>query len=112
MSAAVVPFTGKWQGHSKPAPYKGKAQARAVHDARLIMAAKADNDDWTTRLWLAFLQTLTSKQLNLLEFRLLGEMDSQSSAMALAVVHLVSGNNAHRNHVKVALAALASKGAE
>ena len=113
MSAAVIQFPDRWVGGDRPPRYQGRAQARAVHDARLIMAAKADNDDWTARLLLALLQTLDRKQLELLEFRLLGPtLDSLSATQALAIVQLATGNKSHREHVRSALASLTKTEAE
>lgn len=108
MSATVLPFTGQWQGRIEPTPYQGKAQAAGIHDARLILAAKRENDDWTARLLLALLETLDHKQLRLLEFRMLGprSLDCQSALQALAIVQLANGTNAHRGHVRNALEAL------
>lgn len=112
MSAAVLPFTGKWHGGSGPTP-RPMADARAVHDASTISAAKRSNDDWTARLLLALLQTLDRKQLQLLEFRLLGQnLNSESAVQALALVQLATGNNAHKRRVKEALTAIEAREAE
>lgn len=110
----VVPFTGKWNGRASPAAYNGMAEARADHDARAIMGAKRDNDDWTARMLLALLETLTSKQRELLEFRLLGPspIDSESAVQALAIVQLANGDKGHRERVRAALERLAAREAE
>ena len=99
MSASIIPFTGKWHGRFVPQPYEGRAQARAQHDARLIRGAKQDNDDWTARIILAWLETLDRKQLELIEFRLLGaNLDGVSALQALAVVQLFTDHH-HRQRV-------------
>lgn len=113
MSAAVIPFTGEWQGRAKPLSYQGRADARAVHDARLIRAAKGQNDDWTARLLLALLETLTSKQRELLEFRLMGpQLNSESAAQALAIVQLATSDKNHRDRVRSHLDAFAAREAK
>lgn len=113
MSAAVIPFTGEWQGRFEPSDYQrveeskaGLAEARALHDAKLICAANAQNDDWTARLLLGLLETLNHKQLDLLEFRMLAPefLTDKSACQALALVQLAKGTNAHRSRVKAALA--------
>lgn len=113
MTATIIPFTGAWHGRFEAAPYQveiqtreGQAKARAFHDARLISSAKRNNDDWTARLLLAILQTLTRKQLELVEFRLLGpNLIDASACEALALVHLALGDKRHRENVRSALAA-------
>jgi hypothetical protein len=105
MSAVILPFKGRGEPEAVTPPKP--AEARALHDARLIMAAKRANDDWTARLLLALLQTLGSKQLRLLEFRLLGHnLDSESAVQALALVELTTGNVDHRRRVEKALVSL------
>lgn len=113
MSAAVLPFTGQWHGATEPTPYENRSECRAIHDARLIRAAKQSNDDWTARVLLAMLATLDSKQRDLLEFRLLGaNLDSESGAQALAVVHFLKGTNAHRKAVGSHVEAFSAREAE
>jgi len=105
VSAVIVPFPGT---NRRVRPTRERmAQNRALHDARLIMAAKAENDDWTARLLLALLQTLSSKQMALLEFRLMGpNLNTESAVQALAVVQLAMGDNKHRASVTEMLAHL------
>jgi hypothetical protein len=113
MSAVVIPFKGKWQGSHEAPAQRDQAAARAFHDARLIRAAKCECDDWTGRLLLALLETLTPKQLTLLEFRLLGpQLDSQSALQALAIVQLVIGDKYHRERIRHHLDAFAARDAE
>jgi hypothetical protein len=111
MSAVIIPFRGEWEGNGKPtADANVMAAARALHDARLIAAAKADNDDWTARVLLAILQTLSTKQLDIVEFRLCGQsIDTASAVQALAVVQFAKGNNSHRERVKNVLAVLETR---
>jgi hypothetical protein len=104
MSAAVIPFTGQWKGHKEPTRRRADlAENRALFDARQIKEAKQENDDWTARLLLALLDTLDRKQLNLLEFRLLGHLNSKSAVQALAIVQTITSDIAHRRRVKAAL---------
>ena len=103
MSAVILPFKGEWQGEPQieRAPATQRMEALALHDARAIVAAKSENDDWTARLLLALLETLSSKQKDLLEFRLLrANLNSRSAVQALAIVQLATGGNAHRELVK------------
>lgn len=115
MSARILPFTGAWQGRVEPKPHKGKSQARAetvaIHDARAVREAKGANDDWTARVLLALMETLDRKQLELLEFRLIGPtgLDSESAVQALAIIQLVTGTKAHREAVSRHLDALQAR---
>jgi hypothetical protein len=111
MTATVLPFRGKWEG---PAAYQPPKQAIALHDARCLMAAKAKNDDWTARLLLLIVETLTDEQRWMLEFRLLGDFNeqegrSEATAQALAIVQLATGGKEHRERVREALALLAER---
>jgi hypothetical protein len=113
VSAVVIPFKGEWQGHIEPIPYEGRREAAAFHDARLIRAAKFQNDDWTARLLLAILETLDRKQLELVEFRLMGpNLKGESAVQALALVQLATGDKKHRENVRNHLGALAAREAE
>jgi hypothetical protein len=114
-TARVLKFTGRWQGSTKPIP-SHSAEARAFYDARLICGAKRDNDDWTARLLLVLLETLTIKQRELLEFRLIGpslsNLDNVSARQALAVVRLVNGDKGHRERVRNALRRVGVEGVQ
>jgi len=120
VSAAVLPFTGKWQGRFETKPIAAKAmtrkamaEARASHDARLIRDAKRDRDDWVSRMVLAMLNDLPSDKMRMIEFRLLGQnLDCQGAVQALALVQYQNGDKAHRDRVSMALEALAAMEAE
>ena len=103
MSAVVLPFKGEWQGGAQieRAPARQRMEARALHDARELVAAKSENDDWTARLLIALLATLDSEQSERLELNLLGtNLNSPSVVQALAVVQFATGGKTHRDLVK------------
>ena len=115
MSAAVLNFTGRWQGHSQPiqrTAYQCRVEALAFNDARRIREAKSENDDWTASLLLTLVQTLDRKQLEMIEFHLMSSLDSKSATQALALIQLATGSKDHRDRVKSALSRLDAADAE
>lgn len=108
MSATLIRFPKEPVGPIfERSPTELRRQNRATHDAHLIRTAKRENDDWTARLLLALLETLDSKTLDILEFRLIGpdpdRIQSESIEQALAIVQLAKGDKGHRQRVSAAL---------
>jgi hypothetical protein len=104
VSAVILPFKGEWQGGAcfERSSYTQKADARAIRDARLIIDAKREADNWLSAAFLALLCVLDKQQLAQLEAFLCirGVAGGNREAeQALAIVRLQTGSSEQRQRV-------------
>jgi hypothetical protein len=101
--AAVIPFTGSWQGEGRfeRTSYQLNVESRALRDARLIREAKQEADNWLSMAFLAMLRVLSDEQRRLLEATLAiravtGDVEAEQ---ALAIVRFRNGTPEHCGRV-------------
>ena len=99
MSAAVLPFTGQWQGRFEASDFELDCQQEAMADARNLMEAKREASNWLSALALGLIGVLTAEQRKQLEAALALRPDDQHARQALTVVRLSGARKEHRDRV-------------
>jgi len=106
-NARVLKFTGAWKGRFEQTDNGFEAQQNALADARNIIAAKSECDDWTARLLMGLLCILDEDQLTRLEIALCQGGDcGEAQRQSIALIRLRHSCKAHRERVKSAIAVL------
>lgn len=103
MTAAILPFQRQKEGGFDRSPFQQRADDRLIREARLIVAAKRDRDDWTGRLLLALLPTLDPLQQARISVALATCADSEPAQQALALVHLATASKEERQRIRAVL---------
>jgi hypothetical protein len=108
-SATVVAFTGAWQGRFEPSAFQTKAmrdvqfrEEQAFRDARKIIAAKRDADNWMGRVLIAMLATMDDLQRARIGV-LLAPQASEEARQASAVVRFATAGKAERRRIQAML---------
>jgi len=112
VSAAVLGFSGEWQGRFEPrcqTEEQRKDQA-AFRNARKIQAAKYEADNWMSRLLIALLATMPDEQRMKLELTLCTQAHSEDAQQALALVRFALAGKEERRRIQAMLVKL--QGAE
>jgi hypothetical protein len=105
VSAAVLAFSGEWQGRFEPrcqTEEQRKDQA-AFRNARKIRAAKHEADNWMSRLLVALLVTMPDEQRLKLELTLCTQVHSEDAQQALALVRFASAGREERGRIQTML---------
>lgn len=104
MSAAILKFTGNWEGRFEPSLCTMEAQANAIHDARQIIAAKNAANNWTSVVLVALLASMDEDQKVRLELAIAAHAECDEAArQALAMVRLANCGKEHRARVLAAV---------
>ncbi len=104
MNARVLKFTGNWEGRFEPSTFEMKAQENALLDARQIIAAKREADNWMGALLIGLLASMDEAQLTRLELAIAAHADvSDAARQALAMVRLANCGKGHRERVIAAI---------
>lgn len=112
-TATVLKFTGDWEGRFEPSGFQLKAQQNALRDARGIIEAKNENNDWTANLLVGLLGVLDDEQRTRLELALAGREDeSQGARSAMALVRYANSSKEYRERIKSAVQVLCEQEAK
>ncbi len=111
MTARILRFTGAWQGRIEPREPEDQADAIALHDARQIIAAKREADNWMSVVLLGMLASMDKPYLLRAELAIgTHAKTGPAMAQALALVRLGSCGKEHRARVMAALNVLQERG--
>ena len=112
-TARVLKFTGNWEGHLEASHCELEAQATALRDARQIIAARREADNWMSTLLVGMLATMEKEQLVRLELSIAKRVDADAGTrQALSLIRLANSGKEHRDRVSSALGVLQDRGAQ
>lgn len=107
-TARILKFTRPWQGRFEASDFERdvriEAHATALHDARQIIAARREADNWMATLLLGMLAAMDGPALLRAEVAIGAHADCNAAArQALALIRLANCGKEHRARVLSAI---------
>lgn len=106
MTARVLKFSRDWDGRFEASEFESSAHLNALNDARQIIAAKREANNWMSHLLVALLTVIGEDQLKRLEMAIETCPPEEDTRQALALVRLANSDKAQRRRVLAAMDAL------